>query len=540
MTRAPRFGLVAALLVGVAVAAFLIARDGDDEPPSDRAASLVPGDAFLYLHLDSADDEGQEEASALADRVPGLSRLRDGLLARAAVSGGDIDFEADVRPWLGAEAAAALVGPSPRDARSLLVLESADDVAARAFMRRVAGTEETRHLGVTVLGTDELASALVDGFVLLGPLSAVRAALDARDGAEPALGSGADYVDLRDSLPSDRLAHAYASEEGIAALLAGPVALLGGLPGASGLEAATVSVSVAGDRAHAAFRGLSPPAAPDEACAEQAELAPPVEAPAESLAYLSLANGACFVRGALASEDSSLGDAIRALGSDLRDQEEAVDLDRDALPLLNGATTLTLSREGEEPPAATLVAHGASGPEALPVLERLQPALLSLAGTAAVAPSGAEPGGRAPDPGEGVPDPERAGRAPGFEAQDLGGVTAFTAALAPGIQLSYASFDDTIAVSTALAGVEQAAAPEGEGLAATEEFSLLLEDRPPEATAVVFLDLDRLFALGDQVGLAEDPSYATAREDARELGAAAAVFSREGDQTRAELLLTTQ
>ena len=91
----------------------------------------------------------------------------------------------------------------------------------------------------------------------------------------------------------------------------------------------------------------------------------------------------------------------------------------------------------------------------------------------------------------------------------------FTAALAPGIQLTYASFDDTVAVSTALDGVAQASAPEGEGLAGDEEFSILLDDRPAEATAVVFLDLDRLLALGDQIGLAEEAAYATAREDAR-------------------------
>lgn len=533
MTRERRSALIAAAAALVVIAGILAVSSRSGGPPPDRAAGLVPADAFLYLHLAAGEDDQQERAGELVDRVQGLGRLRDGLLELASASGGNFDFESDVRPWLGDEAAAALVGPAPDDARSLLVLEAADEEGAGAFMRDVAGSERTSYRGTDILGSADVASAQVDGFVLVGPLELLRQALDVRAGAGPALAGNSAYLGLRDGLPAARLVYAYASRPGLGALLAGRAAPLAELPGVADLEAGALGFSVSEERAQLSFRGLSPAGAPGTGGCPSGPSDPAAAAgaPAGSLAYVETPDAACILRGLVASPDSALGAAVRKLGADIRSESD-VDLAGDLLPLLDGLTTMTLTRAGEDPPVATLVARGNSGDTALPVLNRLQPALVRLAQTAAVAPPPG-PGGGVPDQ---APDSTEAGQAPGFEVQDVGGVAAVTAALAPGIQLSYASIEDSLVVSTALDGIGQTAtAPEG-GLAASEDFKALLEDRPQRSSATVFLDLDKLLALGDQIGLMEAPGYTTARGDLQAIGAAATVFSREGNQTRAELL----
>ena len=92
---------------------------GDRCPPGDDAAELVPGDALAYLHanLDPDTDE-YAAASALAHRLPVFGGE---LAARATAlipspSTGRLDFDADVRPWFGGEAAVAVLagsGPAP-------------------------------------------------------------------------------------------------------------------------------------------------------------------------------------------------------------------------------------------------------------------------------------------------------------------------------------------------------------------------------------------------------------------------------------------
>ena len=533
MSRVSRYARpVAAVVVVALVALAVVLASRGTEPPPDRAAGLVPADAFLYLHLAAGDQGRREHATEVVDRVAGLRRLRDGLLERASVSAGNFDFESDVQPWLGEEAAAALVGPSTDDARSLLVLEAADENGARAFMEEMVGPERSSYRGAEVLGSGDLAATLADGFVLVGPPELVRRALDVRAGAEPALSANPQYARSRAALPPDRLVDAYASRAGLDGLLSGRAAVLAELPGVATLEAVAVGFSASDERARLSFRGLDPGGLPAAgACpAPTGEASAADSAPPDSLAYFEASNPACTLRGLAAAPDSSIGAALRGLAADLREDAD-VDLTEDLLPLLDGLTTMTLTRRGTEPPVATLEARDTPGSEALPVLNRLQPALIRLAETAAVAPEPA--GGR-------VPDPAEAAQAPGFEVEDVGGVAAVTAALAPGLQLTYASLDDSLIVSTALEGIGQASAVPETSLADIDDFERLLDDGLEGASAVVFLDLDKLLALGDQIGLAEAPGYSTARSDLGGIGAAAATFSREGDQMKAELLFNTQ
>jgi hypothetical protein len=152
---------------------------------------------------------------------------------------------------------------------------------------------------------------------------------------------------------------------------------------------------------------------------------------------------------------------------------------------------------------------GVDEQRALDVLSRLQPAIIHLLRS------------------------EELGQAPTFGAAEVEGITAATARIAPGLELSYAAWDDRLVVSTSLDGI--ASARRAEGLPGTDAFEAVLGDRPSDPSALVFLDLNQLLALGEQAGLAEDPRYLAIRDDLQKLRAAGAVLSREEKFTTAEL-----
>ena len=178
------------------------------------------------------------------------------------------------------------------------------------------------------------------------------------------------------------------------------------------------------------------------------------------------------------------------------------------MPLLDHRGALIAS-PGENAPALTLVVDDVDEKHALDVLSRLQPALISLLGVRGL------------------------GQAPTFGSADVQGITAATAHLAPGLELSYAAWDGRLVVSTSLAGI--ATARKAEGLPGTDGFDAVLGDRPDSLSALVFLDLNQLLTLGEQAGLAEDPRYLALRDDLQKLRAAGAVLTREGEFTTAEL-----
>jgi hypothetical protein len=185
-----------------------------------------------------------------------------------------------------------------------------------------------------------------------------------------------------------------------------------------------------------------------------------------------------------------------------------VSLADDLMPLLDRRGAL-IATPGDDAPVLTFVLDDVEEEHALDVLSRLQPALIDLVGSEAL------------------------GQAPTFGAAEVAGVTAATAYLAPGLELSYAAWDGRLVVSTALEGI--AAVRKEDGLPGTEGFDAVLGGRPSALSALVFLDLNQLLTLGEQAGLAEDPRYLAVRDDLQKLRAAGAVVSRGEDFTTAEL-----
>jgi hypothetical protein len=185
-----------------------------------------------------------------------------------------------------------------------------------------------------------------------------------------------------------------------------------------------------------------------------------------------------------------------------------VSLDEELLPFLDKRGTL-VATPGERSPAITLVVDDVDEAEALDLLARLQPVLIHLL------------------------QPQEFGQAPTFGSADVAGITAATAQLAPGLELSYAAWDDRLVVSTSLQGIRETR--RAEGLSGEDAFESVLGDRPSEFSALLFLDLNQLLALGEQAGLAENSRYLAVRDDLQKLRAAGAVLSREEKFTTAEL-----
>jgi hypothetical protein len=218
-----------------------------------------------------------------------------------------------------------------------------------------------------------------------------------------------------------------------------------------------------------------------------------------------MAGAECVLRDLMASSTSTIGTALQSFAAQA--QREGVNLDRDVLPLLGGDSGLSVTPG----PTITLDAGDVPAQPSLNVLGRLQPALIRLL------------------------NPEAGGVAPTFGAQNVNGVTAMTASLTPGLQLSYAAFDGDLLVSSALNGIAEAR--KGDHLAQTKDFNVVLGQRPKAASALVFLDLEKLLALADQAGLGSNPTYAAVRDDLQKIGAAGGVLSREGNDIDAELRL---
>lgn len=203
---------------------------GDACAPPDEVAEIVPADALAYVHANlETDGEQYERAAEAAAAVPRFSSELVERLVRALSDGrGSTDaFEEDVRPWFGGEAAFALLD-AEEEVVILEVAEGNDDAAqdfAESLRKPERGKGEPKpleHEGVEIL-TDRagVATALIDGFLAVGPPDALRAVIDTArsSGEEGSLAEDEEVAGLRDELPEAFVVDTYVSAEGAEPLL---------------------------------------------------------------------------------------------------------------------------------------------------------------------------------------------------------------------------------------------------------------------------------------------------------------------------------
>jgi len=519
---------------------------GDDCAPGDDAEQLVPADALAYVHVNL--DPTTDQYASLAKLFEQVPLLGGQVASRAAAAipgpgGAAVDFETDIRPWFGGEAAFAVLPGAGGGATSIDALEVANAEGAAGFAAELAGaratTEEYEGVEVTT-GARGISSAQTNGFLVIGSGDAVRESIDTATGAEGTepLADDDHAAEVRDQLPADRFADAWLSADGIRQLIAAGGGLLSTLtplmaPGAT--TGAAASLSASGDAIELAVRSDLDPeqegASPGFFDAFPAfEPTLPADLSADTLAYLGFGDAESTAAGLLSQATtqapgiaSGFEDLARRLskegGVDLATQlagalgdEAAVAIAPSAAP--GAAQEGTPEAAQGTLPYALFVASGVDEDKAREALGALQGPLADAVATGS------------------------AGQAPVFGDQEIAGVDAHTLQVSPAIELTYAVFDGLAAVATNPAGVADLAGGEG-GLDDDPTYRRATEGFGEKPSLLAYFDLAGLVEIGERSGLAEDPAYATFAGDFRSLDAFGLEISDSDDvlSTDARLLL---
>lgn len=524
-----------AVLVLIVVAALTICwfPGGARCAPDDDAIALVPADAAAYVHLnlDPGTEQG-ELAAELSRRLPQLAEGGAALLGDLASR--KIDYQREVAPWSGGEAALALVGEGLGLER-LLILEADSGEEALAFARTLQRGEATEvDVGGTALRVDAdgLATALSSGFLLVGSEAVVRRSIELADPDDSLAGEDAASR-LLGELPRDRLAEAYLSGE-LATRLSGEpgVGPLGALVG-SGSGAVAVGLALEEDAIGVHLRSLGDPETSpgDSLVAALPAFEPGLDelVRSDALVYLGVgepATSAAPLLDTLSSISPPLARALRSFGRRL-ERRSGVAVADALLPLLGGEAALTVEPKLLDPPDAAspdgpapatgapylaLLADGIDTDAAREQLAALQEPV--------AAAIGAQGRGGA-----------------GFEAREIGGAEAFGLPVSPSVELTYALYDDLLVVATDPLAVERLRA-DATGLAEAEAFEAATESFADEVSLLLFVRVPPILDLGEQAaGLIDLPAYLRLREDLRAIEAAAAAIRRDDDLLAADVRL---
>ncbi|MDO8212743.1 DUF3352 domain-containing protein [Conexibacter sp. CPCC 206217] len=535
-----------ALVVAVVVAIVALGGGGsDDGPPATAAARLAPADALAYVHVSTDGERGGVQRALAAARRMGIEQtLRDQLsgLLGSGSGAAPVDFERDVRPWLGDEAALALTRGSGGTAGSLLLLSMTDEAGARDFLSRTAGPARRSAYRGTATASygNGTVSAFVDGFLAIGQSDTVRGAIERADGGDdgPASGDGDAQGGVVGSLaddptyqratadqPDGRVLDAYASVEGVRLLLApqgGPLGLVGALLDQQGLKATALALTAGDRQARVQVRAVLDPRDRREPPTFTPTLTRSV--PLNALAYLGfpgleraapLLLGLGGLGGSGSGAAGAAGGAAGALGGDtatlVREAgrllaSSGVSFTRDVLPLFGSEVAVVVVDAGRGVPGIALLARVRDPAATAAGLRRLEPAVARL-----FAPAG--------------------GAAPAFGDAKIGGFAARRLRADGGVELDYALRGDTLALSTSAAALAAVVRPSG-AISDNPDYGAVIPDSQSKLTSIVFFDLSQLLRLFEPLGLTSDSGLGADLQRIRAVG----LTSMSGEaQTTAEL-----
>jgi hypothetical protein len=513
----PRLALAAVLVAAVVAASALL--DGKERgAPADHAVRLVPASAVLYVHgnVDTSSTQWKR-GSALLRRFPPLIRLRNQLLRGLTARGAALDLEREVGPWLGDEAALALIPDQRGNARSLILLEVSDRELARSFLARAVGRERvSSYRGRRLRSYGGLATTFLGGFLAIGQAQNVREAIDVLDRRSPSLASDAIFRRTRAAIPDrDRLLYAFAPRLGVRRVLEPRTDLagrLGRLVDEPDLEGVALVLRVEKSGA----RILSATARRGSAAAIDRPFAPDlVDVVSEDAIAFADMHGADRIFSAITAfaggSSLPLPPALRELRSYFggRGGRSFV---RRLGPVLEKEAALFVSRSAAVP-VVTLVVDGIGESEADQLLARLQPALTSL-----------------------LSRPSAAGQVPTFQPQRVGGVNAATLRISPALELTYAIFGGRAVVATSPGGILRVKTAHSH-VRDNPLFAPGMRDDLDRVTSVLFFDLEQLLALGQQAGLGASPGFESLQSELAPVKAVSAITRLEGDTKTAETFI---
>jgi Protein of unknown function (DUF3352) len=488
VSKALLAGSIALLLaiLGIAVQATRA-----DPGPGGRAAALVPASALAFARLDTdAGDPAARRLERLAPRIPGYRGARDAALRAISPAPGGFDLERDVRPWLGDEAAVALVDLGGGRFGSLVVASVRNEPKAEALLQRVAGARPAARYDSTVVRRfgGGNAAAFVRGFLVAGPELAVQRSIDVARGDAPSLGEASAFT--RALAGARRPAEVFVSKRGLGAAPEGMARTLAALLEQPRQQALGVAAGADARGLRLRVRSVGTGHARPNANALVARV------PAGAIAVLAAPDAGAAVAAAEKVGAAATLDSVRTVLT----TQASLDTDRDLLGRLKDFAAWVSNGAGA--PVIGLAAHTDDPKGLREVLARLQdPVARALA-----------------------EDPESPAA---FDSKEVAGVDAFSLHVSPGFQPTYAVSGDTVVVATQPQAVGEFLTRGGARLTATRAFRSALTAVPPKTESLGFFDVRQLLTLGEQTGLTA--------EDLRPVRAASAVIQREEDDTTAEL-----
>jgi hypothetical protein len=519
---AGRIAFATGLIIGFLAVVALVESNDHKAAQTDHSADLVPATALAYLHaeVDPGSDQWKN-AETLLRRLPRLARLRDRALRGLTARGARLNLERQVYPWLGDEAALALLAGPGREARSLILLEVSDSPLARDFLARAVGRlRKARYRGIGIEFYGKLATAFLGDFLAIGRLENIRAAIDAWQGRIDSLAAVPALERARRGLPDkERLLYAFASREGVKHVLGaqpGPVGRLVKLIDEPALEGAAVGLRPEKRGLRVDFASVLRRTAirDDRERAFEPKLLHVV--PRDAIAYFGERGADRIferIRAVVGASALSLPSAFRRLGADLAGVQGAR-LRRAARPLLQEEAALFVS-PSDAAPLITLVVNGVSRREAGQLIERFQPLLSRL-----------------------IQRPT-AGQVPTFQPRQIAGLDAATLAISPSLSLTYSIFGGRAVLSTSPNGI-RAVRSVRSPITDNPLFDSDLLDSLGSVSSVLFLDLEQLLALGEQAGLGETSSYRAFKADFSTVEAVSAVTQNKPASRQATIFIEVQ
>jgi hypothetical protein len=498
-------------------------------PPGDATVKVVPASALLYAHATL--DGGTAQLKRLDDAASPISR-RDEVVqtlidAATPATSAPINF-AEVTPWAGNDFAVTVLPGNKAPPSEAAIVSIDDRKGAQAFIGKIApGPAQKPKTKGQLIQTyaNGFADAISGDFLFLGDQAAVRELIATQQGQVKSLGGDSTAEQVRGELPDNRFADIYVSATGVQKLLA---------PSAS-----TAATQLETFVDYKATRGFAAAAiAHDDGIefdlvsaldAAKEKKSPNVfttlpefrplltrDVSSNAIAYLGIGDagqslGALLQRAGRAQP--GLGAALAAFSQRLQ-AEAKVNPVKDLLPALGGEAAL-VAEPTAQVPYASLIVDGVDEAKARAALARLQGPIVRAIGV-----------------------PPGSGPVPGFQAVDLNGVTASELQISPLITLTYAIFDGKLVISTQPAGIQQVVKGSGGSLDSASAFKNATAPLPATVSALVFVNLDELLDLAEQLGRIEDPLYASFRDDIRKLHAIAVGVNAGDHELHSRLFVT--
>ena len=209
--------LAAALVAALALVLGACGEEGGGEP-----ARVAPARAAVWIEA-VIDPQGEQEQAVRSilrrfpkgDQVPAM--IAEAIEQEARSEKTPIDFEKDVKPWLGDRAGLFLIPVGRGEPKVGVIVATTDEGKARELLDKAAKDDDPKrrsYKGVDYTVTDEGAQGIVEGFVVGADEPELKRVVDAAQGS--GLADSDRYKKAVEDLPEDRVATVFVDQKALA------------------------------------------------------------------------------------------------------------------------------------------------------------------------------------------------------------------------------------------------------------------------------------------------------------------------------------